>query len=211
MGGMIWYLFAVMAGASAVVVAANKNVVHCGFALLFTLLGVGAMYAFLGADFLAATQMIVYVGGILVLVLFAVMMTHKVQAVRLREELIQPFAALGTALLVLALILLVVHRTAWPLAAGHEPAPTTAQIGREFLTTFLFPFEFASVLLLVAMMGAAMIIRDRKPREASPGDSAAEVPGGPAAGLPGGSAAGLPGGPATGLPGGASGQAQGGA
>jgi NADH-quinone oxidoreductase subunit J len=161
-GALIWYLFAFMVGASSIVVAFSKNVVHCGFALLFTLLGVAAMYAFLGADFLAATQMLVYVGGILVLVLFAVMMTHKVQSQTLREELVQPWSSFAAALLVLALSLLVVHRTAWPVIQHEGFGPTTAQMGREFLTTFLFPFEFASVLLLVAMMGAALIIRERK-------------------------------------------------
>jgi NADH-quinone oxidoreductase subunit J len=107
--------------------------------------------------------MLVYVGGILVLVLFAVMMTHKVQAFKLREELVQPWSSFAAALLVLALTLLVVHRTAWPVVPSDGFGPTTAQLGREFLTTFLFPFEFASVLLLVAMMGAALIIRERKP------------------------------------------------
>ena len=86
----IWYLFAAMTAAGAMAVAFSKNVVHCGYALLFALLGVCAMYACLGADFLAATQVIVYVGGILVLVLFGVMMTHRIQASDLREEIIQP-------------------------------------------------------------------------------------------------------------------------
>ena len=67
-------------------------------ALLFALFGVTGMYAFLGADFLVATQVIGYGGGILVLVLFAVMMTHRVQAKNLNEELIQPFAAGAAAL-----------------------------------------------------------------------------------------------------------------
>jgi NADH-quinone oxidoreductase subunit J len=152
-----------MTAAGALAVAFSKNVVHCGFALLFALLGVCAMYAFLGADFLAATQVIVYVGGILVLVLFGVMMTHRIQAVDLREEIIQPVAALGVALLVLILSGVMIKETAWPLLVEvPEPEPSTRVFGRSFLTTFLFPFEFASVLLLVAMMGAAMLTRERR-------------------------------------------------
>ena len=69
---LIWCLFATLTAGASFIVAFNKNVVHCGYGLLFSLLGVCAMYAFLGADFLAATQVIVYVGGILVLILFGV-------------------------------------------------------------------------------------------------------------------------------------------
>lgn len=158
----IWFLFAAMTAAGAMAVAFSKNVVHCGYALLFALLGVCAMYAFLGADFLAATQVIVYVGGILVLVLFGVMMTHRIQATELREEIIQPVAALGAAVLVLILAGVMIKETAWPLLAEvTDPEPSTRAFGRAFLTSFLFPFEFASVLLLVAMMGAAMITREK--------------------------------------------------
>lgn len=160
---LIWCLFAVMAGGSALVVASSKNVVHCGFGLLFSLLGVCAMYAFLGADFLAATQVIVYVGGILVLILFGVMMTHQVTAESLRSEIIQPVAALLAAALVLVLSVGMIVDQAWPvLQSVGEPVPSTRAFGRAFLTDFLFPFEFASVLLLVAMMGAAMFTRESK-------------------------------------------------
>ena len=159
---LIWYLFAAMAVGSAAVVAFSKNVVRCGFGLLFTLIAVCAMYAMLEADFLAAAQVVVYVGGILVLVLFAVMMTNRVRSDHLKEELVQPFAATGAALVVLALCLVMVHRTTWPIVESSGPGPGTALMGRAFLTDYLFPFEFASILLLVAMIGAAMIIRDPK-------------------------------------------------
>ena len=61
-GSLIWYVFAAMAVGAACTVAFSRNVVHCGFGLLFTLLGVCAMYAFLGADFLMATQVILRFG-----------------------------------------------------------------------------------------------------------------------------------------------------
>ena len=159
---VIWYFFAAVTALSAGVVAFSRSVMHSAIALLFTLLGVCAMYAFLGADFLAITQVVVYVGGILVLVLFAVMMTNRMMSTHLKEELVQPGAAFALALVVLAMLLLVIHRTAWPLVELTETMPTTALIGRGFLTRYLFPFEFTSILLLVAMMGAAMIIREPK-------------------------------------------------
>jgi len=159
---VIWYFFAVVTVLSALVVAFSRSAMHSGISLLFTLLGVAALYAMLGADFLAITQIVVYVGGILVLVLFAVMMTNRIMSTQLHEELVQPAAALAVAAVILTLLLLVIHRTAWPVAAVEQMLPTTAQIGRGFLTRYLFPFEFASILLLVAMMGAAMIVREPK-------------------------------------------------
>jgi NADH-quinone oxidoreductase subunit J len=160
-GDLIWYLFAAVTVGAGLVVAFSRSVVHSGMALLFSLLGVSAMYVFLGADFLAITQIVVYVGGILVLVLFAVMMTNRIMSTSLTDELVQPAPALAVAIVVLALMLLTIYRTVWPLAALSESQPTTALIGHGIMTRYLFPFEFTSILLLVAMMGAAMIIRER--------------------------------------------------
>lgn len=163
MEGWIWLLFAAMGVGGALSVMFSRNIVHCGYGLLFALLSVSAMYVFLGADFLAATQVIVYVGGILVLVVFAVMMTHRIQAEDLHEEVIQPVAAGLAALFVLALSGTVIVDHAWPVLKHlGEPLPSTRPIGRGFLTRFLMPFEFASVLLLVAMIGAAMFSRERR-------------------------------------------------
>ena len=162
---VIWYLFAGITVLGGLTVALSRSVVHSGIALLFSLLGVCAMYVFLGADFLAMTQVVVYVGGILVLVLFAVMMTNRIMRTTLPEEIISPAPALGASAVVLTLCLLVIHRTAWPIIETTEALPTTKAIGRAFLTDWLFPFEFTSILLLVAMIGAAMIIRERKDGE----------------------------------------------
>lgn len=161
MGGWIWVLLAALGVFGAGAVAFAKNVVHCGFGLLAALVSVAGMYAFLGADFLVATQVIVYVGGILVLVLFGVMMTHRIAPRSLREEVIQPMAAGVTALLVFGLSILMIFGTNWnELADPGVAEPTTKALGRAFLTDWLFPFEFASVLLLVAMIGAAMLTRE---------------------------------------------------
>lgn len=160
-GGWIWVLFAALGVFGAGVVALAKNVVHCGFGLLAALASVAAMYAFLGADFLVATQVIVYVGGILVLVLFGVMMTHRITPQSLGEDLIQPMAAGLVALLMFGLSMFMIFGTNWnALGDPGEMVPTTARLGRAFLTDWLFPFEFASVLLLVAMIGAAMLTRE---------------------------------------------------
>lgn len=165
-GGWIWFLFAGLGLLGAGTVAFAKNVVHCGFGLLAALASVAAMYAFLGADFLVAAQVVVYVGGILVLILFGVMMTHRIIPSSLREELVQPVAAALVALLLFGLSLLMIFGTHWDtLRDPGLMVPTTRALGRAFLTDWLYPFEFASVLLLVAMIGAAMLTRESRPDE----------------------------------------------
>lgn len=159
----IWLFFAGIGVLGAGAVAFARNVVHCAFGLLFSLFAVAAMYAMLGADYLAFTQVIVYVGGILVLVVFGVMMTHRIEAASLRDEIVQPVAAGFAALVVFGLSIATIVNEAWPLLDPVPAAePTTREIGRSFLTDFLYPFEFASVLLLVAMIGAAMLTRERR-------------------------------------------------
>lgn len=172
MEAVIWLLLAGLGVVGAGTVALSRNVVHCAYGLLFALLSVCAMYAMLGADFLAITQVIVYVGGILVLVVFGVMMTHRIEASSLRQEIVQPVAALVAALFVFGLAMSMVVNEAWPLLQQvSDPEPSVRILGRAFLTDYLFPFEFASVLLLLAMMGAAMLTRER---HASSDDDAAQ-------------------------------------
>jgi len=161
-GGLIWMLFAVLTLGAACTVAFSKNILHCAFGLLGTLVGVCALYIFLGADFLAITQVVVYVGGILVLILFGVMMTHRLHSRTLRDEIVQPVAAGLTAIVVFGLTYLTITSQVWPTKELAEAEPTTREIGKAFLSSHLFPFEFASILLLVAMMGAALLSREKK-------------------------------------------------
>lgn len=161
-GTLIWMFFALLTAGSCAVIATSKNILHCAFGLLFALISVCAFYIFLGADFLAMTQVVVYVGGILVLVLFGVMMTHRLEARSLRDEIIQPIPALATSLVVFVMTVLTIRQQVWPLVELTDPVPTTRDIGKAFLTSHLFPFEFASFLLLVAMMGAALLSREKK-------------------------------------------------
>ena len=86
---IVFYVFAVVTVASAAVVVLARSLIYSAFALLFTFFGVAGLYVLLGADFLAATQLLVYVGGILVLLLFGVMLTHKLYDLDLRSEVTQ--------------------------------------------------------------------------------------------------------------------------
>jgi NADH-quinone oxidoreductase subunit J len=167
----VFYLFAALTVGSAAVVVLARSLIYSAFALLFTFFGVAGLYVLLGADFLAATQLLIYVGGILVLLLFGVMLTHKLYDLDLKSEVTQFLPGL---IIAVGLLLLLAKPFAWPwnsyglmfradwaLGPGRPPSPTTNEIGQLFMGRFLLPFEAASILLLVALIGAAMIVRRR--------------------------------------------------
>ena len=159
----IFYGFALMTVGSALLVVTVRNIVHAAFSLMVTLFGVAGLYVFLQADFLAATQVIVYVGGILVLILFGVMMTSGRLEMRIHIERGQLLLGGVVALALLTLLLTIIANTpVWKNLTddGTELPPTTEKIGELILNgPFLLPFEVVSVLLLVALIGAALISR----------------------------------------------------
>lgn len=165
-GDLVFYGFAALAVLSGFVVVFARNIVHAGFALMFTLLGVAGLYAVLGADFLAVTQTVVYIGGILVLVLFAVMMTRIPRREARRRGWDHMVPAGIFALGLFALLYKVSMDTAFPVREPGEAVPTAKSIGVAIMTDWIFPFEFASLVLLVAMVGAAIMIRQRPPARA---------------------------------------------
>ena len=160
---LIFYGFALVTIGSALAVVTFRNIVHAAFALMVTLFGVAGLYVFLQADFLAATQVIVYVGGILVLILFGVMMTSGRLEMRIHIERGQLLLGAGISIALLVLLLTVIaNMPVWKnLTDDGEPLePTTERIGEMILQEkFLLPFEVVSVLLLVALIGAALISR----------------------------------------------------
>jgi NADH-quinone oxidoreductase subunit J len=159
---VVFFVLAALTVASAAVVVLARSLISSAFALLFTFMGVAGIYFLLGADFLAATQLLIYVGGILILLLFGVMLTHKLYDLDLKSERANFAPSLIVATGMFALLTLTALRTEWAVGPGRPPAATTREIGLLFLSTYLLPFEAASILLLVALMGAALIVRRRK-------------------------------------------------
>jgi NADH-quinone oxidoreductase subunit J len=159
---IIFYLFAVITIASAFVVVTTKNVIYSGFSLLLTFFGVAGIYVLLGADFLAIVQIMVYVGGILILILFGVMLTNKITDVDIRTGTIHLLpAAVGVGILFGALISVMVW-TDWKSEPVELPVTTTYTIGRELLTNYVLIFVLLGLLLLVVLIGAASIARRDK-------------------------------------------------
>jgi NADH-quinone oxidoreductase subunit J len=162
---VIFYILAVTVLASASVVVFSRNIVYAAFSLLFTLFGVAGLYVLLNADFLAITQLMVYVGGILVLILFGVMLTNKVVSVDIKTGTLQVIPAAILVVLTAGILGSIVLGTPW-IGAGTTDIvavkSTAPKIGEALITSHVLLFEIASVVLLVAIVGAAMIARREK-------------------------------------------------
>ena len=144
---------------SAVMVVYSKKLLNSAIALLFTLFGVAGLYVFLWADFLAAVQVVVYIGGILILIIFGIMLTNRITTVHISHSSIQRgYGGMVVVGLVRFLGWMIV-RTPWLQGQSVEPEQTVAIIGRLLLTDYLMPFEVTSVLLLGALIGAATLSR----------------------------------------------------
>ena len=156
---VIFYLVAAVTVVFAAVVAFSRNIVHSAFSLLGTFGGVAGIYVLLGADFVAAVQVLIYVGGILVLILFAVMLTHRIAEVQVTNRSVGRIPALIAAGILFLILVQAIQETRWVKAQETGYLPTTAQIGDLFLQDYLLPFELASVVLLVALIGAVILSR----------------------------------------------------
>jgi NADH-quinone oxidoreductase subunit J len=152
---------------SGLMIVLARDIVRVAFWLLGALGGVAGFYVLLGADFLGFTQVLVYIGGIMVLILFGIMMTHRDPVMLRRGESGKGggFAGLIIAAITAVGLLMVIRKTAWFVAPPTEPLPTTAGIGEELMTGYVLPFELISVLLILVLCGAAYIAR-RKVGEA---------------------------------------------
>jgi NADH-quinone oxidoreductase subunit J len=156
---LLFWLFAAMSVAGGLMAALLPRVVHAVFSLLLCFLGVTGIYALAGADFLAVTQVVVYVGGVLVLFAFGILLTGRTAlALGDREVRHRKTGLLVGGLLAAGLVAAL--KGSVFLAAAKEPAEgTTEGIGRLLLGDYVVLFEFASVLLLVALVGAAYLVR----------------------------------------------------
>lgn len=155
---------------SAVLTVTLRNLYHCALCLALCLVGVAGLYVVLSAEFIAAAQVLIYVGAVTVLILFAVMMTERITGARGQAASQQRGLALLASLALAACLIVLVQTTTWSTAAAQVPPPssnTTFILGRELLTTFLIPFEVASVVLLTALVGAVVLAKEDSPQEDS--------------------------------------------
>lgn len=167
---VIFYFFLLLTVASAGVVLWSRNVMYSAFALMLTFLGIAALYVTAGADFIAVTQLMVYIGGILVLLIFGVMLTrkpadnqtHKPSAVLTEHGNRFWGIVLAGGFFTLLLIVLLRADFATIEQQNFESQPVTSKlsgIGISLMTDYVLPLEVIGVLLMIALMGAAYLAK----------------------------------------------------
>ncbi len=162
---VLFYLFAALTVGGAAAVALSRNILYSAIGLLGALVGAGSLYVFVSADFLAVTQLLVYIGGVLVLILFAVMLTNRITEVKVSNTSLGLVGGAALLLAAVPVLVFVAVATPWKTIAPAELAPTTREIGNAFLTRWLLPFELASLVLLATLIGAVVIARKELKRD----------------------------------------------
>jgi NADH:ubiquinone oxidoreductase subunit 6 (subunit J) len=162
----VFILFSLMVLGGGLIVVTASNIVHAAGALILSLFGVAGLYVLLNAGFLAAVQVLVYIGAIAILIIFTVMLTRRGG----QEPL--AFNSMWTGVLLLVVLsfvgLMLILNQVWPFgiegAAPELNVEPTEQLGRILLDPagYVLPFEVASVLLLGAMIGAIAIAREKR-------------------------------------------------
>lgn len=157
-----FYILAAVAAGSALGCVIATNIVRMAMCLLGTLGSVALLYFLMAANFLGVIQLIVYAGGTLIVIVFGVMLTSRAYGVRLRPRTVEMIAGLIVCAGLFAGLVTILAHTAWPPATPNAQGYPVATLGRELLTTYLVPFEVASVLLLAVMIGAAYLAQPVK-------------------------------------------------
>ena len=154
---ILFYLFSIVTIGAAAVMVFSKNIVHSAFALMFSLIGVAALYVLLYADFLAATQLLVYVGGILILILFGVMLTTQGLSLNFKSITVNLIPASILSAATAIVLIYAFTKTNWAISETAERTDTIYELGFLLMGDYILPFIIAGVLLLIAIIGAILM------------------------------------------------------
>lgn len=162
----LFWAFAFSTVGFAAMVAFHQSLIHSALGLMGTLLSVGCLYGLLDADFVAVTQVVVYVGGVVILFLFGVFLTKRIEDVQVTNQSVKWAVAVPVGLVLLAVIVYALLSSPIPAAEVAAAGPTTAGIGEALLSRYLLPFEVVSLVLLAVLLGALLLARrEVKPEE----------------------------------------------
>jgi len=156
---IVFWAFAFVSVTSAALMVFSKHVIYSAVGLLFAFFGVAGIYVLLAADFLAVVQILIYVGGILVLLLFGVMLSQKLGSVDMKAGTVQIVPAALVVAGVFTILVRMFSKTNWHVVTPRDFQSTAEPIGTLLMTDYLIPFEIVSVLLLGALIGATYIAR----------------------------------------------------
>jgi len=157
---LLFYVIAAVSIVSGAGVAFSRSIIYAALSLLGALLGIGALFIFLSADYVAVSQLLIYIGGVLVLILFAVMLTSKIGDKSHTNPSIGVLPGIGLTVALIAVLGYVATRTPWiSNPNAPNPAQTARTIGDVFLKEYLLPFEVSSLVLLATLIGAVVVAR----------------------------------------------------
>lgn len=157
---LFWIFAAVMIG-SAILVVTMRDIIRCGLAMIVCFGSLAGIYVILGAPLIAATQVIVYIGGISVLILFAIMLTQTKDAPSRLVFQTQALPAAIASIVIAVVIALAIGATDWSEAAKRIRLATNL-LSTELFDKFVLPFEVVSVLLLAAVIGGVYLAKREK-------------------------------------------------
>jgi NADH:ubiquinone oxidoreductase subunit 6 (subunit J) len=153
---IIFWIFVVTAFASALGILLSRNVFKAALMLLACLLSVAALFVFSVAEFVAVTQILIYAGGVLVLIIFGIMLTSKLAGKPLEVENTHVFLGIALAIVVLVMMSNFLYTETIEGVQNEMKSAPIQQIGIELMTSFALPFEVAGILLLMALIGAGV-------------------------------------------------------
>jgi len=156
---LLFYLFATLAVLPAVALLVTNKVVYAAYLLLISLLGVAALYVFAGADFLAITQVMIYIGGVIVLLIFGIMLTAKTKdSPTLIVNSKNTAIAIVLALAVFVVLIMAILSNQFMDKMETVVRKTTLSlVGKNLMTDYAFAFEATGLLILIALIGAVYI------------------------------------------------------
>jgi NADH:ubiquinone oxidoreductase subunit 6 (subunit J) len=160
---VVFIILSAVALIGAVGVVTNRNLFRAALFLVLSFIGVAGFYILLEAEFLAMVQLLVYVGAISILIIFAVMLSRRLMSPDVKALNEQWAWALVAAVAMFGILAFILLRVAWPSMEASVPDGTIVELGKALVDPdqFLLVFEVASVLLLVALVGAVIVARER--------------------------------------------------
>lgn len=162
---IFFYFFSAIVLGAACLSVFLRSIIKSALALFFVFFGMAGLFVLLGSDFLAVTQIVVYAGGILVMILVGILLTHRSMTalhVQNRKTYILASIAAAAFFVVLMYMFYGAGGAEWVTSPPPAIQPTTRAIGELLLTRYLLPFEFASLTILVCLLGASYLVRGRK-------------------------------------------------
>jgi NADH:ubiquinone oxidoreductase subunit 6 (subunit J) len=161
--GVVFWILAVVILVSGLLVVTLRNMFHCALCLILCLSAVAGIYILLGAEFLAAAQVLIYVGAVAILIVFTVMLTADLGSSKeFQHNQNGTIAFVVCTLFAIGAPYLIKETGVWPTPKAETFADNVSAIGKYLMTDFMLPFEVVSVLLLAALIGSIVLARKER-------------------------------------------------